>query len=161
MPPPAVAAKSDAKTPAESALPASPQANAPTAISAEALDASKNVFFARGVTSVSTEGRETLAELARKLKADYRLKLVLAGHADESGSTEYCVAVAAKRASAVKTELQKLGVSGRQIRRRSPGCEPPARDACVSIACDRVRRRVELQLLEPESLRAVSPRPKP
>lgn len=111
---------------------------------------SRNIFFLPGSAAISDEGRKAVAEISGKLNADRRLKVLLIGHANESGSNEYCVAVAAKRTSAVRAELLKRGIPVHQIRRRELGCEPVPQDRCRPEDCEQAQRRVELQLVEPE-----------
>lgn len=136
----------------ERSAPGTPVANvAPTlAIAVEKPDPSRNIFFPAGETTIPSVGSDTLADIAQELQADRRLTVLLVGHASRTGSKEYCVAVAAKRTSAVTAALLELGVPARQIRRRSLGCEPPSRGDCDSDECRSAESRVELQFVGAE-----------
>jgi len=62
---------------------------------------------------------------AAYLAANKNVKVVLEGHADERGTREYNLALAARRAQAVRDYLVSLGVSGARIETISYGKERP------------------------------------
>src|SRR5207302_9426446 len=70
-------------------------------------------------------------------------RVILAGHADERGTTEYSVARGMGRADAVKKYLAGLGAEGRRLKAVSYGKERPA-DPGHDEAAWAKNRRVEL-----------------
>lgn len=106
-----------------------------------------NVYFSSGGADVSVEGIAVILPVSEKLKADHRQVVDLIGHADDSGSAEYCLALAARRANAVAAVLVTLGVHSAQMRTASWGCEAPEQ-ICDSESCHAAERRVELRIEE-------------
>lgn len=106
-----------------------------------------SVCFPSGGADVPVEGIAVILPVSEKLKADRRQVVDLIGHADDSGSPEYCLALAARRANAVAAELVTLGVHSAQMRTASWGCEAPEQ-ICDSESCHAAARRVELRIEE-------------
>lgn len=74
-------------------------------------------------------GPEALAlvdEQARTLVRDPALTVRLEGHADDTSSPDYAVGLGQRRADAVKTRLQSLGIAPSRITTMSYGRERPA-----------------------------------
>jgi peptidoglycan-associated lipoprotein len=84
-----------------------------------------DVFFGYDKYDVDTEGHDAVTSTAKFMADRPKVKLMIEGHCDERGSIEYNLALGANRASAVKTELTKLGVSADRIRTQSFGKEKP------------------------------------
>ena len=66
-----------------------------------------------------------LQRMARCLKADHDLHVLIEGNADERGTEEWNIALGDKRATAVAEYLQRLGVSQPQLKTVSYGKERP------------------------------------
>jgi len=84
-----------------------------------------DVFFALDRSDLTSEGKDKLARNARLLKAASDVKIVVEGHCDERGTTEYNLGLGERRANAVKNYLISLGVSASRIRTISYGEEKP------------------------------------
>lgn len=105
------------------------------------------VVFSPGSVEVPRNAAPVLEEIASKLKADPLVNVVLVGHTEDLGSTEFSVAVASKCAQAVSRALVKRGARSNQIRLLARGHEKAAR-RCTSAACRKKQRRVEIVLSE-------------
>lgn len=66
-----------------------------------------------------------LVRMARCLRADQDLHVTIEGNADERGTEEWNIALGDKRATAVATYLERLGVSQAQLKTVSYGKERP------------------------------------
>lgn len=84
-----------------------------------------DVFFAFDQSDLTSEGRDKLAGNARLLKAASGVKIVIEGHCDERGTSEYNLGLGERRASVVKNYLVSLGVSASRIKTISYGEEKP------------------------------------
>ncbi len=84
------------------------------------------VFFDFDKSNIKPEFEETLAANARRLIDDPDLKVVIEGHCDERGTTEYNLALGERRANAVKEALIANGANPDQLDTVSYGEERPA-----------------------------------
>lgn len=85
----------------------------------------QRVFFAFNSSEISDAARENLLGQAAYLKANDNVKVQIAGNCDERGSTEYNLALGARRANAAKAVLVKDGISAKRISTISYGKERP------------------------------------
>src|SRR5579863_7415982 len=93
-----------------SAPPPPPKAAEPTM--QELFDrAVKDAFFDYDKADVRTDARDNLTQTAQFLRSYPQVKIVLEGHCDERGSTEYNLALGDRRAAAAKQFLTSLGIS--------------------------------------------------
>ncbi|MCF3972892.1 peptidoglycan-associated lipoprotein Pal [Paracoccus salsus] len=99
------------------------------------------VLFAAEQTSLTPEARTILARQADWLKKHGNFSAVLQGHAEETGTREYNLALGARRASAAQEYLVAQGVAADRIRTLSFGKERPA-ETCSDEACYANNRRV-------------------
>jgi peptidoglycan-associated lipoprotein len=108
------------------ALPAKPVASAP-APSMEELFARdvKDAYFDYDKADIRPDTRSALTETAGFLKSYPQLKVMIEGHCDERGSTEYNLALGDRRAQAVKDFLVSLGVVSDRMQTVSYGKERP------------------------------------
>jgi peptidoglycan-associated lipoprotein len=83
----------------------------------------RTVRFDYDTYRLSRKTRLTLRENATYLKAKSKLHVLVEGHADDRGTTEYNVALAQKRARAVREYYMRLGLDGRRIGTLSYGEE--------------------------------------
>ena len=100
----------------------------------------KTVHFDFDAYLLSAEARETLSGNARFLESNGMTRVTVEGHADERGSDEYNLALAEKRAVAVKRYLQSLGISGDRMETVSFGEDKPAVEGSDEAAWSRNRR---------------------
>lgn len=104
----------------------------------------RTVLFDLDSYTVSGQYTGLLQAVARALNADKSARLVLEGHTDERGGTEYNLALGQRRADAVLQQLRLLGVSDAQLEAVSYGKERPA-DPGHDEAAWAKNRRVDLR----------------
>jgi peptidoglycan-associated lipoprotein len=73
------------------------------------------LFFAFDSDQLDQDGRVLLTEVAHWMKADPRREVLIQGHADHAGNTDYNLALSSRRAHAVSDYLQALGVSPTRV----------------------------------------------
>lgn len=84
------------------------------------------VFFDFDRSELRPDARETVDRLAVWLGANPSVTLTIEGHADERGTTEYNLALGARRAASAHDYLIALGVSANRLSTISYGEERPA-----------------------------------
>lgn len=99
------------------------------------------VLFESGQTTLTAEARATLARQAEWLNRHTSFTAILQGHAEETGTREYNLALGARRAGAVQEYLVSQGVAPSRIRTLSFGKERPA-EVCSDEICYAKNRRV-------------------
>ncbi len=85
------------------------------------------VQFGFNAVQFDAGSEQNLQRMARCLRADQGLQVVIEGNADERGTEEYNLQLSSKRATAVEKYLITLGVTPRQVQTVSfgenkPGC---------------------------------------
>jgi len=126
-----------APTPAPTEVPAPPPPPAPTpaprgddVMSADiaALNARgylKDAFFDYDQATLRDDARTALSADGDWLKKYGTIQILIEGHCDERGTTEYNLALGDRRANAVKEYLGSLGVDVSRVRTVSYGKERP------------------------------------
>lgn len=74
---------------------------------------------------INGESRTALKANADWLKANPKAEIQVEGHCDERGTVEYNLALGERRAAAVRSYLQKLGIAKKRISTISYGKERP------------------------------------
>ncbi|HTW57140.1 MAG TPA: peptidoglycan-associated lipoprotein Pal [Terriglobales bacterium] len=102
-----------------------------------------DIFFDLDDFSIRPDQVATIKTDAQFLKDHPDMRIVVEGHCDELGSTEYNLALGAKRATEVKGALEKAGVNSIRMRTVSYGKELPF---CTeqTEACWRLNRRAHI-----------------
>ncbi len=85
----------------------------------------QRVFFAFNSSEISEEAKNNLLGQALYMKNHEDTKIQIAGNCDERGSTEYNLALGARRANAAKDVIVKDGVDAKRISTISYGKERP------------------------------------
>ena len=85
----------------------------------------KDAFFGYDKTDIRTDAREALSQTAQFLRSYPQLKVVIEGHCDERGSTEYNLALGDRRAASAKQFLVSLGITADRMETVSYGKEHP------------------------------------
>ena len=85
----------------------------------------QRVFFAFNSSEISDEANDNLLGQALYMKNHEDVKIQIAGNCDERGSTEYNLALGARRANAAKDVIVKDGVDAKRISTISYGKERP------------------------------------
>lgn len=83
------------------------------------------IYFDFDVSNVSDEYANILDAHAKFLAANADVKVLIEGHADERGTPEYNIALGERRAKAVVTYLENMGVTSDQLSVVSYGEEKP------------------------------------
>lgn len=102
------------------------------------------VYFDYDAYAVRASDRAVLEGHARWLRSNPQQLLVLQGHTDARGGSEYNLALGQKRAQAVRSGLQLLGVEAQRIEAVSYGKERLADPGATEAAHQR-NRRVEFE----------------
>ena len=85
----------------------------------------KTVYFDFDSTALSSSTKEVLNQNAMWLKGMESVDIQIEGHADERGGQQYNLALGERRANAVKSYLEALGVKAARISVISYGKEKP------------------------------------
>ena len=85
----------------------------------------QDVFFDYDSFALRPEATQSLATAAQFLQQHPNLSFTVEGHCDERGSTEYNLALGQSRASAVRDQLARNGVTGNRMKTISYGKEKP------------------------------------
>ena len=85
----------------------------------------KDAYFDYDMASIREDARTALSQTAQFLRSYPSIKVILEGHCDERGSTEYNIALGDRRAQAAKDFLVSLGVTADRIQTVSYGKERP------------------------------------
>ena len=107
----------------------------------------EDIYFNFDEFAVSSDGKKILASKAAFLKTRPKLTVMVEGHCDERGTTEYNLALGEKRAGEVKKYLIFLGIDGNRLSVISYGKEKPAASGHNEEAWAK-NRRVHLEAFE-------------
>lgn len=110
------------------------------------FDPESTIYFQPQSTALTSDAMQVLRRLADRLRANRLMSVVLIGHTDDAGGSEYCLARATKLTGAVSEALENLDVRPTQIRERPKGNVSSQYPGCTSDDCRRLLRRVELQI---------------
>ncbi len=92
----------------------------------DAADLVKAIYFEFDSAVLGDDARDTLDNNAEWLKENPAREIVIEGHTDEQGTTEYNIGLGDRRARAAKDYLLALGVDDGRVRIVSYGEEKPA-----------------------------------
>ncbi|MEM8632959.1 MAG: peptidoglycan-associated lipoprotein Pal [Pseudomonadota bacterium] len=98
------------------------------------------VLFVVDQSTLTPEARATLDGQAGWLNSNPEFSVVVEGHADERGTTEYNIGLGARRATAVQEYLFTQGVALNRIETVSYGKERPL-EICSDESCYNQNRR--------------------
>jgi len=111
----------------------------------QAMDpAMRTVYFDFDSYVVKDDYRNVIEANAKRLAANRGQKMMVEGHTDERGGSEYNLALGQKRAEAVVKSLETLGASDAQLEAVSFGKERPAAQGSNEEAWAK-NRRAELK----------------
>lgn len=85
----------------------------------------RDAYFDYDKADIRPDARAALAKTADFLKNYPRFKVIIEGHCDERGSTEYNLGLGVRRADAAKQYIVSLGISADRISTTSFGKEKP------------------------------------
>lgn len=98
------------------------------------------VLFVVDQFTLTPEAKAVLDGQADWLNLNTDYQALVEGHADEQGTTEYNLALSARRANAVKEYLSSKGVAADRMRTVPYGKERPA-ELCANESCYSQNRR--------------------
>ena len=98
------------------------------------------VLFEVDQHTLTVEAQSILSAQATWLSQNPDYQARIEGHADEQGTTDYNLALSARRANAVKEFLASKGVDSSRLRTVPYGKERPA-ELCANESCYRLNRR--------------------
>ena len=136
-PPPVAAPAPEPTKPAPPPAPAPAPAPAPRALTEDEIFAKATVdelnkqgiladaFFALDSVELNPESRGTIQKNSEYMKRRMSTKIMVEGHADSRGTNEYNLALAERRAGAVRDYLVSLGIAADRITIVSKGEEAP------------------------------------
>ena len=136
-PPPVAAPAPEPTKPAPPPAPAPAPAPAPRALTEDEIFEKATVdelnkqgvladaFFALDSVELNQESRGTIQKNSEYMKRRMSTKIMVEGHADSRGSNEYNLALAERRAGAVRDYLVGLGIAADRITIVSKGEEAP------------------------------------
>lgn len=104
-----------------------------------------HIHFAFDSAELTDTAKALLREKADWLKANSDKRIVIEGHCDERGTTEYNLALGERRAAAAKQYLQDLGISASRMTTVSYGEERPL-DPGQNEAAYSMNRRAQFVL---------------
>lgn len=85
----------------------------------------RDAFFAFDASTLDSDARDALATSARWLRDNPRYGLVVEGHTDERGTSQYNLALGDRRAETAREYLVQLGLPASRVRTVSYGEERP------------------------------------
>jgi len=85
----------------------------------------QDAFFDYDKANIRSDARQALSKTAEFLRSYPQVAIVIEGHADERGTTEYNVALGDRRSDSAKDFLVAQGVAGDRIQTVSYGKERP------------------------------------
>ena len=85
----------------------------------------ETVYFDYDDSTLKPEVRDILAKNAGWLKENMDVEIIIQGHCDERGTTDYNLALGDRRAKAIRSYMMKLGVKGNRMATISYGKERP------------------------------------
>jgi len=100
----------------------------------------KDAYFDYDKADVRPDARDALSQTAQFLRSYPQIKVVLEGHCDERGSTEYNLALGDRRAAAAKQFLTSLGIAADRMETVSYGKERPFCSASTEECYQQNRR---------------------
>ncbi|OVE78205.1 hypothetical protein BVX99_00415 [bacterium F16] len=104
------------------------------------------IYFAYDQSTVGETEREKLAQIFNYLSDNHNFDLLIEGHCDERGSEEYNRTLGERRAMAVATYLETLGMSKTRMHTLSFGEERPVKQGTTEESF-RINRRAELVVI--------------
>jgi peptidoglycan-associated lipoprotein len=100
----------------------------------------KDAYFDYDKADIRADARDALSQTAQFFRSNPQMKVVIEGHCDERGSTEYNLALGDRRAAAAKKFLVSLGIPADRLETVSYGKEKPFCSASTEQCWQQNRR---------------------
>jgi peptidoglycan-associated lipoprotein len=105
--------------------------------------AQQNIYFNFNKYNLRTDALDQLTAVGRVLLEHPNVSIMIEGHCDERGSSEYNMGLGENRAKAAKQWLVSYGIADSRIQTTSYGKERPAVEGCFDEPCHQRNRRCE------------------
>ncbi len=112
-----------------------------------AKEALKTIYFDYNSFNLTGDATGSLASAAYFLKDNPGIRVLIQGHCDERGSSDYNMGLGERRAKAVKDYLENFGIPSFRMEFTSLGKEQPAIAGCSDEQCHYQNRRSEFRVL--------------
>ncbi|HON11340.1 MAG TPA: OmpA family protein [Chitinispirillaceae bacterium] len=112
-----------------------------------AREALRPVYFEYNSYNLTSEAVEALTIAAKFLKDNPGMRVLIQGHCDERGSSEYNMGLGERRAKAVRDYMENYGVAPIRMEVTSMGKEQPVIPGCTNEECHSKNRRSEFVAL--------------
>ncbi len=106
----------------------------------DALVAQGPLHFETDTDTLTDESQVLLQQVAAQMHRVPRVRVIVGGHADERGDTEYNLALGERRAQSARSYLMRLGVPKERVQIISLGEEQPLDEGHTEVAWARNRR---------------------
>lgn len=106
------------------------------------ISTAPSIFFDTNKSNVKAEYQDAVLKAAEILKADPKTTVMIEGNCDERGSSEFNLSLGARRAEAVKRQLESAGIPAKRIKTHSLGESQP-RATCHDESCWHENRRAD------------------
>lgn len=103
----------------------------------------KQVYFEYNSFQLDQDAVELLVKIAEFLKENPGIRVLVQGHCDERGSSEYNMGLGENRAKVVKEYLINCGINSVRVEVTSYGKEKPVILNCTDQQCHSKNRRCE------------------
>jgi len=107
----------------------------------------KPVYFEYNSFSLTQESMDALAAAGTFLKAHPAMRVLVEGHCDDRGSSEYNMGLGESRAKTVREYLSNYGLPASRIETSTWGKERLVSPACSDDPCHAKNRRAEFKVL--------------
>jgi peptidoglycan-associated lipoprotein len=105
------------------------------------------IYFEFNSFALSGEAMSRLGDIGSFMNEYSSMRVLIEGHCDERGSSEYNMGLGENRARVVKDYLVNYGIAPIRIEITSYGKERPAQPYCTTEACHSENRRAEFKVL--------------
>ncbi len=106
------------------------------------------VYFEFNSYQLSQDAIERLVQVGSFLMEYNSLRILIEGHCDERGSSEYNMGLGENRARVVREYLLNYGVPAVRVETTSWGEERLTRSGCADESCHGLNRRAEFKVLQ-------------
>ena len=108
------------------------------------------IYFDLDQSTLRGDARDTLQKNYQALKAHGDWEVLVEGHCDERGTTEYNLGLGQRRAAAVRSYYRSLGISGARVATLSYGKEKPVCEEHNEDCWSKNRRAATKARINPE-----------
>ncbi len=106
----------------------------------DSLNTSETVYFDFGSSELKQESFSLLDRFAEEMKSNPKLKILITGHTDDIGSSEFNIELSIKRANSVKDYLVLKGCNPGNIETSGKGMDEPLNNNLTEIERAKNRR---------------------